>query len=105
MSKQTNGYKVTVLLPLYDNDGDLIDQETWRWWNDRLTSLVAGFTDLGVVSGWWRGYSDQNRRIMMIVRSMTEVEAIRELLREARVRFRQEAMYLEYHPVHFDEVN
>jgi hypothetical protein len=105
MSKPSTGYKVTVLLPLSDNDGNPIERETWSWWNDRLTSLVAGFTDLGVVSGWWRGYSDQNRRIMMVVRSMREVEQIRELLREARVRFRQEAMYLEYHPVRFEEVN
>ena len=43
------------MLPLKDNEGVPIDRDTWRWWHDRLTSLVAGFTDLGVVSGWWRG--------------------------------------------------
>lgn len=104
MSKSSKGFKVTVLLPLRDNDGNLIDRETWSWWHDRLTSLVSGFTDLGVVSGWWRGYTDENRRITLVVKSMAEVDAIRSLLREARIRFRQEAMYLEYHAVSFEEV-
>jgi len=97
-------YKVTVLLPLSDNDGEPFDVQTWTWWNDRLTSLVAGFTDLGVVSGWWRGFSDRNRHISIIVETMREVDAIRELLREARLRFRQEAMYLEYHVIEFEEI-
>jgi hypothetical protein len=48
--------------------------------------------------------ADQNRVIVLIVRSTREVEAIKALLREARVRFRQEAMYLEYHRVFFEEV-
>ena len=96
--------KVTVLVPLKDNEGEPFDLLTWSWWNDALTRLVSGFTDVGVVTGWWRGYSDQNRSIVIIVKSMREVEAIRDLLREARKRFRQEAMYLEYHRVTFEEV-
>jgi hypothetical protein len=104
MAKSSKGFKVTLMLPLRDNDGNAIDRDTWSWWHDRITAMVAGFTDMGVVSGWWRGYTDENRRITIVVRSMREVEAIRELLREARVRFRQEAMYLEYHAVSFEEV-
>ena len=96
--------KVTVLVPLHDNDGEPFDLATWSWWSDELTALVSGFTDVGVVTGWWRGYSDQNRSIVIIVKSAHEVDAIRNLLREARVRFRQEAMYLEYHDVTFEEV-
>ena len=92
------------MLPLRDNDGVVIDRETWDWWYDELGSVVTGFTDMGVVSGWWRGYTDENRRITIVVRTMGEVEAIRQLLREARVRFRQEAMYFEYHAVSFEEV-
>jgi hypothetical protein len=104
MPRSSKGYKVTLMLPLRDNAGTPIDRDTWDWWHDRLTSLVAGFTDMGVVSGWWRGYTDENRRITIIVRSMREVQAIRRLLRDARLRFRQEAMYLEYHAVSFEEV-
>jgi hypothetical protein len=98
------GYKVTVLLPLSDNEGQPFDKETWGWWNDQLTSLVAGFTDLGVVSGWWRGFSDRNRHITIVVNSLREIDGIRSLLREARLRFRQKAMYLEYHVVYFEEI-
>jgi hypothetical protein len=98
------GFKVTLLLPLTDNDGEPFDIATWSWWNDQLTSLVAGFTDHGLASGWWRGYVDQNRVITVIVKSSEEVSAIRELLVEARMRFRQEAMYVEYHDVFFEEV-
>jgi hypothetical protein len=96
--------KITLLIPLNDNDGEPFDLIIWSWWNDALTELVSGFTDLGVVTGWWRGFSDQNRIIVVIVKTMREVDALRELLREARRRFRQEAMYFEYHEVMFEEV-
>src|SRR5215212_7103206 len=96
--------KVTLLVPLADNDGEPFDLITWSWWNDELTELVSGFTDLGVVTGWWRGFSDQNRIIVVIVKTMREVDALRELVRQARTRFRQEAMYFEYHEVVFEEV-
>ena len=96
--------KVTLLVPLNDNDGQPFDLPTWSWWNDRLTSLVSGFTDHGVATGWWRGYADQNRVIVIMVKTMREVSALRRLLIEARHRFKQRAMYLEYHRVYFEEV-
>ncbi len=96
--------KATLLVPLADNDGEPFDLKTWSWWNDELTDLVSGFTDLGVVTGWWRGFSDQNRIIVVIVMTMREVDALRELVRRARERFRQEAMYFEYHEVVFEEI-
>ena len=98
------GTKVTLIIPLTDNDGNPFDLETWTWWSDALMNLVSGFTDMGVATGWWRGYSDRNRVLTIILRSAEEVEAIRRLLREAKTRFRQEAMYLEYHGVMFEEV-
>jgi hypothetical protein len=104
MAKAPTDLKVTLIVPLNDNEGQPFDLATWSWWNDQLTSLVSGFTDLGVVTGWWRGYSDQNRVIVIIVKSMREVSAIRRLLSQACGRFRQEAMYLEYHRVFFEEV-
>lgn len=104
MAKTPTSLKVTLLIPLHDNEGEPFDLITWSWWNDELTSLVSGFTDLGVATGWWRGYADQNRVIIINVRSMREVNAIRELLVRARHQFRQEAMYLEYHRVVFEEV-
>lgn len=102
--RASRAIKVTLMIPLADNDGTPFDLPTWTWWSDALTNLVSGFTDMGVATGWWRGYSDRNRVITIVVRSSREVEAIRRLLFEARARFRQEAMYLEYHRVFFEEV-
>ncbi len=96
--------KVTLILPLTDNEGHPFDLNTWTWWSDALMNLVSGFTDLGVATGWWRGHADRNRVLTIVVRSGEEVDSIRRLLREAKARFRQEAMYLEYHPVMFEEV-
>lgn len=42
--------------------------------------------------------------IVIVVDAEDDVERLRELLRGARFRFRQEAMYLEHHPVTFEEV-
>ena len=98
-------YKVTLLFPLRDNDGNLFEEEVWRWWLREIAQLCRGFTDLGVVKGWWQNYSDQNRWIVMIVKSEREVDAIRNFLRVARTKFRQEAMYLDYHSVYFEEVS
>lgn len=105
MPRPPSGLKVSLLIPLTDNEGEPFDLRTWSWWNTELTSLVSGFTDMGVATGWWRGFSDRNRVIVVVVQSPHEVNAIRALLREARVRFRQEAMYLEYHRVFFEEVS
>jgi hypothetical protein len=102
--QESNALKLTLLIPLYDNDGEPFDLATWNWWNDQLTSLVVGFTDHGVATGSWRGYTDENRVIIVVVKSKEEVLAIRQLLQKARARFRQEAMYLEYHEVFFEEV-
>jgi hypothetical protein len=104
MHQDRDSFKVTLLFPLRDNDGNPFDQEVWRWWWDQITRLFAGFTDLGVVEGWWHGHSDLNRWIVVVVRTEREINQIREFLRLACKRFRQEAMYLEYHPVRFEEV-
>lgn len=104
MAKTPSHYKVPLLIPLTDNDGHPFDLPTWSWWNDRLTSLVSGFTEHGVATGWWRGCTDQNRVIIIVVKTLREVGELRQLLVDARQRFRQEAMYLEYHRVFFEEV-
>lgn len=104
MAKTTTGIKVTLLVPLHDNDGQTFDLTIWDWWNDQLTTLVDAYTEMGGVRGSWRGIVDENRMITIVVQSMREVKAIRQLLIEAVKRFRQEAMYLEYHRVFFEEV-
>ena len=104
MQESPDWLKVTLLFPLRDNGGNPFPEDVWDWWRDEMKKLVSAFTDRGVVEGWWRGQSDQNRSIVMIVKTENEVSAIREFLQLARREFRQDAMYLDYHPVHFEEV-
>ena len=104
MQATKHSFKVTLLFPLHDNDGNPFEEEVWRWWMREMTRLRQGFTDLGVVEGWWQKHSDQNRWIVMNVKSEREVDTIRDFLRSARKKFRQKAMYLDYHLVRFEEV-
>ena len=99
-----NAYKVTLFFPLQDNDGKEFEMEIWRWWRREITTMLKGFTDLGVVDGWWLGHSDQNYWIVAIVKTEQEVNQIRDFLRRAREKFKQEKMYLDYHPTHYEEV-
>lgn len=100
----SKSYKVTFLIPLRDDDGEPFDLAYWTWWVDALARCVSDFADRGVGSGPWGNTMDQHRMIVVMVRSMREVDELRELLRRARMRFGLETMYLEYHEVLFEEV-
>ena len=97
-------FKVTMFFPLTDNEGNLFDDETWSWWREEITRCLSAFTDLGVVAGWWEAHSDQNRWIVAVVATEEEVDKLRKFLQAARHRFRQEAMYFEWHEVRFELV-
>lgn len=71
---------------------------------DELTRILSGFTILGIVSGWWQHQSDENQWIVAVVQSMEQVDELRTFLKLARDRFTQDAMYFEWHPVHFELV-
>ena len=102
MNEGSEHFKVTMFFPLHDNDGNEFEEETWGWWRDELTKLLSGFTDLGVVSGWWQGQSDQNQWVVGVFASDEQVNEIRSFLQSARKMFRQDAMYFEWHRVHFE---
>ncbi|MHB2018635.1 MAG: hypothetical protein ACYCW6_16935 [Candidatus Xenobia bacterium] len=90
--------KVTMLFPLADNEGKAFDHNVWDWWLDEIALRFDACTDLGNVQGYWEGYSDHHRMIVMVLPE-SELRNVRLFLQEAGVRFRQEAMYLDYHPV------
>lgn len=102
MIEKPNALKVTMLFPILDNNGEPFDEEDWIWWQDELDRL-GDFTELGQTRGLWKGRNDKCRWIMAIVDEQ-KIGAIREFLAEARKRFRQEVMYLDYHPVYFELV-
>jgi hypothetical protein len=104
MNESEEHFRVTMFFPLRDNDGNAFEEEIWEWWRDELTKTLSGFTDLGVVSGWWQGQSDQNQSIVAVVESAEQVDELRRFLKSARQMFRQDAMYFEWHPVHFELV-
>jgi hypothetical protein len=55
MNESKEHFRVTMFFPLRDNDGNAFEEEIWGWLRDELTKTLSGFTDLGVVSGWWQG--------------------------------------------------
>jgi hypothetical protein len=97
-SESTRLVKVTMLFPLIDNDGNPFDEPTWDWFTDRVTEVIGDFTEMGLTGGQWRGYSDRSRWIMAVIPD-GKLDGVYSFLREARVKFKQEAMYLDFHPV------
>jgi len=93
-----------MFFPIRDNDQNLFDEDVWKWQRDEITRIVSGFTELGVVVGWWEGQFDQNKWIVAVVENMEIVDQLRIFLQKARHRFRQDAMYFEWHPVRFELV-
>ena len=108
MGKGTNEgkqhFKITMFFPLADNAGNAFDEGTWDWWRDGIKNLLPGLTDLGAVNGWWQGQSDQNQWVVTVVEGVKQVDQVRQFLRLARQRFRQDAMYFEWHEVRFELV-
>jgi len=104
MEDDERHFKVTMFFPLTDNEGNAFADDTWGWWREEITRCLSAFSDLGVVAGWWEGYSDQNRWIVAIVGTEEKVDELRRFLRVARQWFRQERMYFEWHKVGFELV-
>lgn len=96
----TESLKVTLIFPLYGNDGEPFSREVWTWWRGEILRL-GDYTELGNAKGVYRGHTDRNLVIFMIVEP-SALDAIREFLAEARKRFEQDAMYFEYHPIQFE---
>lgn len=94
--------KVTLIFPITDNSGEPFDAEVWRWWQRALIEL-GDYTELGVGEGTFRGHTDRNRIVVMVV-PPNALARIRTFLKEARRQFKQDAMYFEYHPVEFELV-
>jgi len=99
-----NAFKATLILPIQDNAGVPFPVGTWEWWRDKETQVLKGFTEIGVVKGFWRGQSERNKMISVVVKDENSLDELHQLLNEARAVFRQEAMYFDCHPVYFEEV-
>ena len=108
---KANSFKVTMMIPLQDNDGNQFDMSVWDWWDTRLFDLIDGLTNVGnvsfmnVVTGQYKkGQPEKNKWIYVIVKNETEVEKFRQLLLEARLRFKQDAMYFECERIYYEDL-
>lgn len=104
MEFKPNAFKVTLIFPILDNRGKPFPPSVWQWWNGAILSVLPGFTEVGRVKGLWQTQVDQNIMLFSVIERNEGIEGIRSFLREARVQFDQDAMYLEFHPVFKEDV-
>ena len=90
--------KAMILVPVRDNDGRRFGRDAWRELRKRLLQF-GGYTDAGLVAGAWesqgRVYQDENRQFVIALESWRDVPRFLDLAEWVRVRFRQEAVYIE----------
>ncbi len=103
MDYEPNAFKVTLIFPLRDNEGRPFPESVWQWWNSEIARVLPGFTDMGGVEGLWQKKVDQNLMLFSVV-ERERLDEVRSFLREARIRFGQNAMYFEFHPVFKEDV-
>lgn len=93
------------MFPILDNNGNTFEEETWSWWYDALQETLGGaYNEPSQTLGHWEGYTELCRWIIAVVYE-EDLERIYAFLKEARSRFRQDVMYLDYHPVTFDLIS
>jgi hypothetical protein len=96
---EPNALKVTMLFPIFANDGSVFPAETWSWWLDRVVSIGA-YHEL-FTRGSWEGEIEYHRCVTMVLENVDQLRRVEEFLREARDIFGQDVMYFEGTQVHF----
>lgn len=104
MQYHANAYKITMIFPKKYPDGSRIMTSIWDGMTGDLRELEADFTEIPV-RGEWRGEGDDDSGIFFItVSTLERVEQLRNFVKRWRSPFGQQAMYFDYHPVHFELV-
>ena len=88
-----------MLVPVRDNEGRRFTESAWRELQRRLMAEFDGYTRrTGVVGAWAAGgqvYRDTSREYTVVITSWEQLPAWLSIVRWARERFRQEAIYIE----------
>lgn len=89
--------KASFLIPLTDNSGTPFGADDFAWLQGELVARFGGWSLEGTVEGAWQGedgqvYRDRSYRYTV---ATSALDALRGLLREAKVRFGQASLYLE----------
>lgn len=91
--------RTLFLVPTRDNDGRRFDLDDWRALDERIGARFGGYTEPPPVRGVWRAgsrtYRDVNRQFVIALDSWEQLPEWLDLVRWARTRFRQEAVYIE----------
>jgi hypothetical protein len=91
-------YRVTIPLPLVDNDGKPFAGEDIDWFESMLLAVVLGWRKHHFVDGVWDGSGEVYREPVCVFETTIPREKLKPLvviLQEARVRFRQHALLVE----------
>ncbi len=90
--------KTVLLVPIRDNEGRLYSRSAWDELEDRLLQFGGLSRTSGVVGVWRSGtrvYRDRSRQYVVSLASWMELPAWLDVVRWARRRFPQEAIYFE----------
>ena len=96
---EPNAFKVTMLFPIFANDGSLFPADLWSWWLDSI--IAVGAYHEFFTRGAWEGQLEYHRCVTMILTTDDQLQQVEAFLREARERFDQDVMYFEGTQVHF----
>lgn len=91
--------KTTFLIPVRDNEGRAFEPEAWAELDRRLLRF-GGASDTGRVTGTWENdgggvHREKSRQYQVSLQRWTDLPDWLDLIRWARHRFRQQAIYVE----------
>lgn len=102
MSQTPISSEVSIVLPLYSNEGKSLKHEVSDICHEIL-DVVGGYTASAVVGQWKDGegtvYTDRSLRVSTVVTSHSELSALHTIAQRARLYLHQESIFLESHDV------
>jgi len=102
MPYEANAFKVTVIFPQRDPEGNPIAASLWNGMTTELRELESDFTEVPIRGEWRSENDDDSRFYFLTVLDMDRVEGLQKFVGRWRQPFRQRAMYFDYHPVRFE---
>ena len=94
-------FEVTILIPVYDNEGTFFSADDHHEFETRLAERFGGFSlvPTSVIGAWVDGpktYRDDLRAYVIALRSIGQGGAVTDIVQFAKSHYRQEAIYLRY---------
>lgn len=71
MTLEPNAIKVTMLFPLFANDGQAFPPEVWDWWLDEIVAL--GSYHEFETRGLWKGQFERHRCVKLVITDEKEL--------------------------------